>query len=138
MRFHLPLGLLLVVFAVCNTITSFSQSNPEVKDENLIVNAGIEIGENGVKLSVVEFGANAKRTGIFRVLKDTSINTAFTVFDEAAFMATLDGMETLFNRARKGYGITADRIVAVVSSGVIGSAQKENKKEWIDQLIDSF
>src|SRR5690606_35499470 len=134
----LPLGLLLVVFAVCNTITSFSQSNPEVQEENLIVNAGIEIRENGVKLSVVEFGADAKRAGIFRVLKDTLVNTDFIAFDDPAFKATLDGMEALFVKAKSGYGISSDRIFTVVSSGVIGLAEKANKKEWIDRLIDSF
>ena len=100
--------------------------------------AGIDIGSKGVKLSIIEMGKNAAATGAFTALKDTSVNTDFISFTPASFAATLKGLTGLYNTALYEYKIPASRIYTVVSSGVKGQAEKENKSDRIKNLADSF
>lgn len=115
-----------------------AQLNFQKKYENSMVHAGIEVGSKGVKLSVVELGEDAKNTGAFNILKDTSINTDFISFTPPSFDATLNGLTQLYSIALERYGITPAKVFTVVSSGVKGQAEKENRIDWIDRLIDSF
>lgn len=115
-----------------------AQSSFDLKYENSSVYAGIEVGSKGVKLSVVEIGRNASTNGSFNALKDSSINTDFISFSEPAFNATLEGLYQLYNTVVAGYKIPSSDVFTVISSGVKMQADKENKNNWIQNLIDSF
>jgi len=116
----------------------FSQSNLKLKYNNSTVEAGIEVGSKGVKLSVLEIGKNAKTSGAFNILKDTSINTDFISFSDPTFHATLEALNNLYSKAVQDYKIPSDHVFTVVSSGVKVQAEKDNKTNWINNLIDSF
>ena len=116
----------------------FAQGDLNLKFKNSSVYAGIEVGSKGVKMSVLEIGKNTKKTGALFVLKDTSVNTDFISFSPPTFQATLDGFHKLYLSALQDYNIPSDHIFSVVSSGVKAQAEKENKKEWISNLADSF
>lgn len=115
-----------------------AQSSVKTKYKNSFLYAGIEVGSKGVKLSVVEIGNNAKTSGAFFVLKDTSVNTDFISFSQPTSEATLNGLSNLYDVALKRYKIPAKRIHTVISSGVKTQAEKENKTEQIQSLIKSF
>ena len=118
--------------------TASAQNNFKLKYENSSVYAGIDIGSKGVKLSVLEVGKNAKKSGAFNVLKDTSINTDFISFTQSSFQATLNGLVKLYNAALKDYNIPPDRIFTVISSGIKIQADKEDKASWLSQLSAAF
>lgn len=107
-----------------------------IKKSNLY--AGIDVGSKGVKLSIIEMKKNAATTGVFKSVKDSSINTDFISFTPSSYANTLRALVSLYNVAIKDYEINNNRIFAVVSSGVKGQAEKENKNDWIQNLADSF
>jgi hypothetical protein len=129
--------LLPLIFFCSGTILS-AQSALKPKFSNSNIYTGIEVGSKGVKMSVIEIGKNAKSTGAFNILKDTSVNTDFISFMGPTFDATLNGFLGLYNKATKEYKIPGKRIFTVISSGVKMQAEKDNKMEWIDRLISSF
>ncbi len=110
--------------------------SPKIKKLNLY--AGIEVGAKGVKMSILQMGKNAAATGAFKAIKDTSVNTDFISFTAPTFSATLKGLSGLYNTALSDYGIPSNKIFTVVSSGVKGQAEKENKTNRIQNLADSF
>jgi hypothetical protein len=110
----------------------------ELKYDNSSVYAGIEVGSKGVKLSIVEIGKNAKSTGAFNALKDSTINTDFISFSQPTFSATLNGLYGLYTTVTNDYKIPAKDVFTVISSGVAMQAEKENRNSFISQLIDSF
>ena len=131
--------LLVASFFVSISIDPVSaQNNFKLKYENSSIYAGIDIGSKGVKLSVLEVGKNAKKSGAFNVLKDTSINTDFISFTQASFQATLNALSKLYNAALKDYNIPSDRIFTVISSGIKIQADKEEKMGWVGQLVNAF
>src|SRR5688572_15219410 len=132
-QLHLTCCLLIVNSFILN-----AQSSVKTKYNNSFLYAGIEVGSKGVKLSVVEIGKNAKTSGAFFVLKDTSINTDFISFSQPTSDATLNGLSNLYDVALKRYKIPAKRIHTVISSGVKTQAEKENKSDQIQNLIRSF
>ena len=115
-----------------------AQTSFKLKYENSAVYAGIDIGSKGVKLSVLELGKNAQKSGAFNVLKDTAVNTDFISFDQPSFQATLEGLTKLYGMALKEYKIPAERIFTVISSGIKVQAEKENKMDWVAKFIDAF
>ncbi|MGG9962825.1 hypothetical protein [Ferruginibacter sp. SUN106] len=115
-----------------------SQNSFKLKYDNSAVYAGIEVGAKGVKMSVLEIGKNAQKTGAFNVLKDTSINSDFITFSPSSFQATLNAFSNLYAIAKKDYNISSESIFTVVSSGVKSQAEKDNKNDFIKNLIDSF
>lgn len=115
-----------------------AQSSLKTKYNNSRTYCGIEIGSKGVKMSVIEIGKNAKSSGAFHILKDTSINTDFIYFTESSFEATLSGVTALYKKALSDYNIPSKRIFTVISSGVRMQAEKDNKTPWVDRLIRSF
>ncbi|MGK2862379.1 MAG: hypothetical protein ACSLE0_10625 [Chitinophagaceae bacterium] len=115
-----------------------AQDNSSLKYENPSLYSGIEVGSKGVKMSLLEIGKNSKSNGTFNVLKDTSVNTDFISFSSPTFQATLNGFSDLYTIASKDYNISPGNIFTVISSGVQMQAAKEEKNEWIRQLIDSF
>ncbi len=118
--------------------TAFPQSSlNSIKNSNRVF-GGIEVGSKGVKLSIIEMGENAQKSGDFSILKDSSINTDFISFNDPTFSATLSGFCGLYSAAQKNFGVPSKRIFTVVSSGVKMQADKEKKNDWIDRLIDSF
>ncbi len=116
----------------------FGQNKLKTKYNNSSIQAGIEVGSKGVKLSVLEIGKNAKTSGAFNILKDTSVNTDFISFSQPTFQATLNGLYGLYTTATKEYKIPSDKVFTVVSSGVKVQAEKENKSLFVSRLIDSF
>lgn len=71
-------------------------------------------------------------------MKDSSVNSDFISFSPSTFQSTLTALTSLYNTALKDYNIPASNIYTVVSSGVKGQAEKENKFSQINNLIDSF
>ncbi len=128
----------IVSTMLLSSISLPAQDNVSLKYDNSLLYSGIEVGSKGVKMSLLEVGKNAKNNGSFNVLKDTSVNTDFISFSAATFSATLDGLYSLYDVATKEYNISPDKIFTVVSSGVQMQAAKDEKKDWIDKLIDSF
>jgi hypothetical protein len=102
------------------------------------VYTGIEVGSKGVKMSVVEIGKNAKSSGAFKIIKDTSVNTDFISFSPSTFSATLNGLTNLYNTAVKQYSLSSANVFTVISSGVKMQAEKDEKTAMIKNLIDSF
>jgi hypothetical protein len=129
---------LLLAFSVLCANALTAQNIFKQKFTNSSVYTGIEVGSKGVKLSVVELGKNAQTSGAFNILKDTSVNTDFISFDQPTFQATLNGLYGLYNTAVKDYQIPSQKVYTVVSSGVKMQAEKENKTQWIDNLITAF
>jgi hypothetical protein len=115
-----------------------AQTSLKLKFKRSTIFAGIEVGSKGVKMSLVEIDKKAVRAGSFHLLKDSSVNTDFISFTESSFAATLNGLAGLFNAINSRYQIPSERIFTVVSSGVKGQAEKDNKSFWIQKLVDSF
>jgi len=115
-----------------------AQTSFKLKYNNSAVYGGIEVGSKGVKMSVIEIGKNAQSRGAFNVLKDSSVNTDFISFNSPSFEATLDGMSGLYSTLTKNYRIDPKFVYTVVSSGVKQQAEKEQKTDWINSLVDSF
>jgi hypothetical protein len=130
---------ILLVFSVvlCGYLLQ-AQTSFKLKYNNSAVYAGIEVGSKGVKMSVIEIGKNAQSRGAFNVLKDSSVNTDFISFNSPSFEATLDGMSGLYSTLIKSYRIDPKFVYTVVSSGVKQQAEKEQKTDWINSLVDSF
>src|SRR5689334_3292983 len=137
LRRNLLLILCLIILLQIG-LKSHSQNIIKPKYNNSTVYTGIEVGSKGVKMSVIEIGKDAQSSGAFNILKDTSVNTDFISFTEPTFSATLKGLMGLYNTALKDYKIPSRRIFTVVSSGVKMQAEKDNKQDWINNLIDSF
>ncbi len=128
---------LLSLALFCYT-ASFAQTSVSSKIKKLNLYAGIEVGSKGVKLSVIQMAKNAATTGNFSSVKDTAINTDFINFSPSSFAATVKALSNLYNIANSDYGIPANKIYTVVSSGVKGQAEKENKTYLIKSMSDSF
>ena len=128
----------LLIFFIFVSAQSFSQSfkNANYREDDLY--AGIDVGSKGVKLSIIKMGKNASVTGSFVAIKDSSINTDFISFTPQTFTATLYAIRNLYNFARKTYHIVPEKIFTVVSSGIKGQAEKENKQDRIVALSDSL
>lgn len=120
------------------SVFSYAQNSFKLKYSNSSVYAGIEVGSKGVKMSVIEIGKNAQSRGAFNVLKDSSVNTDFISFTQPTFHATLGGMCDLYSTLIRQYKILPKLVYTVVSSGVKMQAEKENKMNWVNELIDSF
>lgn len=129
---------IILALLLATSFAAASQKSSSKTFTNTSVYSGIEVGSKGVKLSVIEIGKNAKTTGAFSILKDTSVNTDFISFSDPTFAATLDGFSSFYNLATKEYKIPPNRVFTVVSSGVKMQAEKEGKTEWINKLVDSF
>lgn len=138
MFYKIPHRIPVFVLVLFTGITSFAQTNLKPKYSNSTIYTGIEVGSKGVKLSVIEIGKNAQSSGAFSIIKDSSVNTDFISFSAPTFSATLNGLCGLYNTALKEYQVPSKRIFTVVSSGVKMQAEKENKTDWIKNLIDSF
>ena len=128
----------LLIFFILVSAQSFSQNfiNANYREDDLY--AGIDVGSKGVKLSIIKMGKNASVTGSFVAVKDSSINTDFISFTPQTFTATLYAIRNLYNFARKTYHIVPEKIFTVVSSGIKGQAEKENKQDRIVALADSL
>ena len=125
-------------FALSTFLLVNAQDNVSLKIDNNDLYSGIEVGSKGVKMSLLEVGKNSKNSGSFKILKDTSINTDFISFTSPTFQATLKGLCNLYSQATNEYNIESSRIFTVISSGVQVQAQKDQKSQWITQLVDSF
>ena len=129
---------LLVLFFSIHGATAQAQGNSTLKFGQSKLYAGIEVGAKGVKMSVLEIGKDPQHSGALSVIKDTSINTDFITFSKPTFESTLDGLYSLFSRAKGSFQIPSERIFTLVSSGVKIQAEKNDKLSWINQLVDSF
>lgn len=128
----------LIILLNLSAAMSYAQTSFKMKFKRSAVYAGIEVGSKGVKMSMIEIANKSISTGTYNLLKDTSVNTDFISFSPATFSTTLKELTNLYNIANKTHEIAADRIFTVVSSGVKIQAEKENKTDWINNLIDSF
>jgi hypothetical protein len=129
---------LLLSFLLLSYIGTFGQNATKVKDIKTNIYAGIEVGSKGVKMSILELTKNAKQINAFKIIKDSSVNSDFISFNTASYAATLNGLQGMYNFALNKYNLSSNKIYTVISSGVKGQADKDNKTEWIKKLIDSF
>ena len=129
--------LALPVFALCSVQLLNAQYSNRQPVKLRTAYTGIEVGSKGVKMSILEL-KNSEATVDFRILKDTAVNTDFISFSPQTFDATLKGLIGLYITAAKEYDIPSKRIFTVISSGVKMQAEKSNKTDWINNLIDSF
>ena len=134
----IPKYLIPVSVLFFYTFTTSAQNTYVNKIGNASVYAGIEVGSKGVKMSLLEIDITATEAGAYTVIKDTSINTDFISFTQPTYQATLNALNKLYEVATKDYNIPANHIFTAVSSGVNIQAVKENKLNWIDQLISAF
>lgn len=125
-----------ILLVSCFTVGS--QNNLKPKYTNSSIYAGIEVGSKGVKMSVIEIGKDAQSSGAFNIIKDTSVNTDFINFSESSFYATLNGLLSFYNTATADYRISSKKTFTVISSGVKMQAEKDQKSETIQKLIDQF
>jgi hypothetical protein len=137
-KIHVKEFYLLLIFFQLLSYSLPAQNNLKPRIANSTFYTGIEVGSKGVKMSVIEMGKNAKSTGVFNIIKDTSVNTDFINFSEPTFSATLNAFCGLYATASKNYQILPKNIFTVISSGVKMQAEKDNKLNWINNLIDSF
>ena len=128
----------LLISFIFISAQSFSQNFIPANYREDDLYAGIDVGSKGVKLSIIKMGKNASVTGSFVAIKDSSINTDFISFTPQTFTATLYAIRNLYNFARKTYHIVPEKIFTVVSSGIKGQAEKENKQDRIVALSDSL
>ena len=129
--------VITTIFTFCGFVTT-AQNSVVQKYETGNVYAGIEVGSKGVKMSTVELDKKTGEDGEFKILKDTSINTDFISFTQPTYQATLAALNKLYEIAVKQNKIPVANVFTTISSGVNIQAQKENKKNWIDQLINAF
>ena len=115
-----------------------AQTSVVQKYERSNAYAGIEVGSKGVKMSIVELDKKAGEAGEFTILKDTSINTDFISFTQPTYQATLAALNNLYEVAVTQNKIPVANVFTAISSGVNIQAQKEDKKSWIDQLVNAF
>ena len=130
--------LLLSLVGLFSIFGLSAQESLKLKYDNSTVYAGIEVGSKGVKMSLLELGKDSKTSGAFNILKDSSVNTDFISFTQPTFNATLDGLSNLYTTALIKYNIPSNRVFTVVSSGVKLQAEKEEKTNWVNNLVDSF
>jgi hypothetical protein len=130
------LSFFLLLF-FCNYSIVVGQSIVQKKYSKSTVYTGIEVGSKGVKMSILE-SAKLNKKGAYKVIKDSSVNTDFINFTETNFNTTLNAFTGIYKLANDKYSIDAERIFTVISSGVKGQAEKENKMDWITRLVDSF
>lgn len=135
-KFFCIFNLCTLFTVTVNTLPAQNSINSKTVGSPLY--SGIEVGSKGVKMSIVEMGQNAKTTGAFNIVKDTSSNTDFISFTEPTFTATLNALYGLYNKAMADYAIPSKRIFTVISSGVKMQAEKFEKTAWVQKLIDSF
>ena len=119
-----------------NQVKASFQSISALQNANTYT--GIEVGSKGVKLSMIEITGSGLKTGNFKILKDTSVNTDFISFTPETFRNTLKGLTGLYRYAHATCQVPSDRIFTVFSSGVKVVAEKEQKSEWIVRMADSF
>jgi hypothetical protein len=119
-------------------LISKGQNSVVKKYETSNVYAGIEVGSKGVKMSMLELDKNTGEDGAFKILKDTTINTDFISFTQPTYQATLAALNKLYEVAVKQNNIPVTHVFTAISSGVNMQAQKDDKKTWIDQLINAF
>jgi len=130
-------SVITAIFLFCGFVLN-AQNSIVKKFETGNVYAGIEVGSKGVKMSVVELDKKASEEGDFKILKDTTINTDFISFTQPTYQATLAALNKLYEIAIKQNHIPVANVFTAISSGVNIQAQKEDKKNWIDQLINAF
>ena len=138
MKFLYLRSLLCAGLLVSINFSGFSQNTLKTKFANSNIYTGIEVGSKGVKISVLEIGKNAKTSGAFNILKDSSVNTDFISFTPETFSNTLNGLVSFYETANRDLKIPSRRIFTVVSSGVKMQADKNNQARFIYDLIDSF
>lgn len=120
------------------TLAAQAQNNVVQKYENSNVYAGIEVGSKGVKMSLLEVDKAGKETPELRILRDTTINTDFISFTQPTFQATAGALNQLYEIAVKQNKIPAANVFTAISSGVHIQAEKADKLNWIDQLVNAF
>jgi hypothetical protein len=132
-----PAAVIALIFLLFG-FTAKAQNSIVKKYETSNVYAGIEVGSKGVKMSMLELDKKASEDGEFKILKDTTINTDFISFTQQTYQATLAALNKLYEVAVKQNKIPVANVFTAISSGVNIQAQKEDKKNWIDQLINAF
>jgi hypothetical protein len=130
--------ILLIAMLMMPAAFLSAQTSLKLKYKNSTVYTGIEVGSKGVKMSMVELGKNAQSNGSFNILKDTSVNTDFISFNDPTFSSTLNALCGLYAAAQANYNIPPKRIFTAISSGVKMQAEKDEKTELVNKLIDSF
>jgi hypothetical protein len=125
-------------FLLCVSTSVFAQNNVSAKLKKSNLYAGIEVGSKGVKMSIIQMGKNASATGAINFVKDTSVNCDFISFNTTTLNNTVKSLNGLYYTAMLDYGIPSNKIYTVLSSGVRGQAEKDNKLSYVKTFVDSF
>jgi len=89
--------------------------------------AGIEIGNRGVKLSVVSIVLNSSGEVEYVLKSDTSTNPEPAALTRQSQIETADVIRKFMDIAYNSYKISPDRIYVVVASGLKTELDKKNK-----------
>jgi L-fucose mutarotase/ribose pyranase (RbsD/FucU family) len=95
--------------------------------------AGIEIGSTGVKFGVIKLRRERDKVARLeyyvydKLAPEESENTGFVQFSETNTKSTVIAVETFYNKAKKQYNLTDERIYICISHGVV--SQCMNKDE---------
>jgi hypothetical protein len=138
MQYKIRRSLFIVLGIACFSYNSLHAQTSVKLSYSSSQYAGIEVGSKGVKLSIVDIAKNAKTNSAFTIIKDTSVNTDFISFTSSSSEATLNGLLNLYEVAQEKYNIPSANIYTVISSGVKVQAEKEEKNEFINNLVTAF
>lgn len=89
--------------------------------------AGIEIGAKGVKLSILGIQLNSSGELEYILKADTSVNPEPAALTAPSQQETADAVKKFMEIAKTRYGIAADKIYAVISSGLKAELDKKDK-----------
>ena len=89
--------------------------------------AGIEIGSKGIKLSILSIQLNSSGEVEYILKSDTSVNPEPAALTPQSQLETAEAVKKFMELAKSRYGVAADRIYAVISSGLKAELDKKDK-----------
>jgi len=89
--------------------------------------AGIELGAKGVKLSILSIQLNSNGEVEYILKSDSSVNPEPAALTPQSQQETADALKKFIDIAKARYGIPAERIYTVISSGLKAELDKKNK-----------
>ena len=97
--------------------------------------AGIEVGARGVKLCIIDVKLSKDRQFDYTLKFDTAINTDAASLSYQSEKETADAMVTLWSLVKTRYNIPAQKVYAVISSGLRQELDKYNKTDYYAYMI---
>ena len=89
--------------------------------------AGIEIGAKGVKLSILSIQLNSSGEVEYVLKADSSVNPEPAALTPQSQQETAEALRKFIEVAKTRYGISADKLYVVISSGLKAELDKKDK-----------